>query len=46
MCLGKQLKYSCCLYPQLRTSTLDDAEDTMLGELSIEFAKLDQIDKD
>jgi len=32
LCLGKHLKYSSCLYPNLDASTdLSDAEEAMLG---------------
>lgn len=34
LCLGKHLKYSSCLYPDLNPATpLDDAEEAMLGEV-------------
>lgn len=39
MCLGKHLKYSCCLYPDLHSSSLDEAEDAML-ELYCKRAQL------
>ena len=34
LCLGRRLKYSCCLYPR-GTETLDEAEELMLALKSL-----------
>lgn len=40
ICLGKRLKYSCCLYPAVET-TLDEAEEAALAETCAHAALMD-----
>lgn len=42
-CLGKNLKYSCCLYPTGR-ETLDEAEDIMLESYTVKARLVDGMD--